>query len=197
MHVLDENVPLLVEENFLLMVDAKKTENYSISDRREGFNFDQMVLIMEELAKLHATSWAYKQSRGISKMSSKYPFLIDTLADQSTGELDVTHPIVDAMKIVIVPSIEIMKGGFAEGKESEIFKSVQKMCGDVDKAVRKAFAFVRPDGIDEVEVESWLRVPPQPIPNYDTRNYQIKLFYYLTMVLMDFMVPCPFELILA
>ena len=154
------------------MTDAKKTENYAMANRHEGFDFDHMKLVIEEIAKLHATSWAFKQSRGIQKLSSKYPFLLDTLVDQRTGDLDHNHPIVEAMKTVIIPSLEVVRRGLTERDQPEIFKSVERLCGDAEAAVRKSFAFIQPQGIDEAEVESWLRIPPQPIDNYNSGKSQ-------------------------
>ncbi|CAL8069689.1 unnamed protein product [Orchesella dallaii] len=61
-------------DNFIMMVDLRKTWGFTMADRRKGFDADHVKLAFTELATIHALSWAYRQ-RVESDLLKKFPFL--------------------------------------------------------------------------------------------------------------------------
>lgn len=46
-----------------------------MSDRQQGLDFDHASLVVKAHALLHSTSWAYKQGKKITSLTSEFPFL--------------------------------------------------------------------------------------------------------------------------
>jgi len=62
-------------DNYIMMVDLRKTWGFQMANRFLGFDIEHLALAVEAQAKLHATSWAYKQKKNLENIQSKFPTL--------------------------------------------------------------------------------------------------------------------------
>ncbi len=61
-------------ENFIVLTDLRKELGYKMFDRTKGLQLDHIILVITELAKIHALSWAYRQ-KVEDNLLKKFPFL--------------------------------------------------------------------------------------------------------------------------
>ncbi|CAL8110271.1 unnamed protein product [Orchesella dallaii] len=146
------------DENFILMTDIR-TIGFTMADRIKGLDLEHTKLVLEEIAKFHALSWAYKQKNGLSLLSDKYPQFADKMYDNDDMMKDFKD-LVDHLRTNAVTMVEEKLGETHPASKS--FKDF--VSGDYMGYMK---LFVKKDGIDEEHVESHLRIKPDADKDYD------------------------------
>lgn len=119
-------------------------------ERTDGLDITHASLVLKEIAKLHATTWAYKQRNGLRLLSSKYNCFEDQMYTKQ-HMIDQFKPIMDSL---CDNTIKVIEEGI--GKEHQAYKGFKDLLAvDIMDLLRRCLV---PEGIDEDFQESYLRV---------------------------------------
>ncbi|ODM88647.1 hypothetical protein Ocin01_18035 [Orchesella cincta] len=149
-------------ESFMLMTDLNKTSGFTMADRIQGLDLDQTKIAMEEIAKLHALSWAYKQKNGLNLLITKYPQLLSEMDTNSDPDLIGMGPLMTHLSASCYKMVEEKLG--ASHPACKSFKHFIARCG-----METMSAFLHKNQIDEKSMESLLRIQPDEDKDY---NYE-------------------------
>ncbi|ODM94101.1 hypothetical protein Ocin01_12582 [Orchesella cincta] len=152
-------------ESFILMTDLRKTSGFTMADRFQGLDLIHTKLALEEIAKLHALSWAYKQKNGMSLLNTKYP--------QFVGEVDGN---ADTMKgfcqlMVHLSNSSLQMAEDKLGASHPACKNFKEFIAGYEP--ERMNAFMRKTGIDEKSVESQLRIQPDEDKDYNYEPWMV------------------------
>lgn len=128
-----------------------------MADRIEGLDKDHILLVIHQIATLHALSWCFKEIEGLDKLSSSYPLLIDTMY----GEFfeNSFKPVMDS---VIASTLTVLEEEL--GSSDPVYKGIKKLCSyDVFEMLNE---FSSPKGVNEREMENKLRVRDSTTKNF-------------------------------
>jgi len=148
-------------ENYLLMVDARKTWGFKMADRRIGLDYDHCKLVMNEIAKFHALSWNYFVKKGLGKLKDKFPFVIESIFRQDQAELlnGMMGMHFQLMLQALNDSTEISPG---------VINGVKRFSED---PLQVMLLFLKEDGhVEEAELLKHFRVKPKPGTNIVNRK---------------------------
>lgn len=135
-----------------------RVSGYSMGDRIQGLNFEQATLVLKQLARLHAATWAYKQENGLRKLSDKYP----NVAEIMYFNREVTEQFQSIMDSCSQTSLALIKETL--GSDHPACLSIKKVLDqDSMDFIRSCFGI---DGVDEYAMEEHLRVKPAKDDNY-------------------------------
>lgn len=140
------------------MTDIRKTFGFKMTDRLTGADYNHCKLIIIELAKLHAISWAYKQKRGIKRLTDIYSNMLDEMFIGKGAE-QFRPMIIDRIET----SLKVIEKGL--GSDSPAYLGATRL-RTVDATVELA-NFLSKDGPDEEMFENLLRIKPELDPNYN------------------------------
>lgn len=141
------------KENFIIMTDLRKTSGCKMVERTDGLDITHASLVLEEIAKLHANTWAYKQKNGLRLLSSKYDCFEDQMYTKQQM-IDSFKPLMDSICDNTLKVIEE-----AIGNEHQAYKSFKELlAADTMDLLRRCLL---PEGIDEDLQERYLRVKPK------------------------------------
>ncbi|CAL8110270.1 unnamed protein product [Orchesella dallaii] len=150
------------DENFILMTDIR-TIGFTMADRIKGLDLEHAKLVLEEIAKYHALSWAYKNKNGLSLLSDKYPQFADQMYDNDDLMKDFKQ-LMDQLGSSSVKMVEEKLGeSHPAAKHFKDFVSRDYM--------EHMKLFVKKDGIDEDNLESYLRIKPEADKDYDNEPW--------------------------
>ncbi|CAL8110275.1 unnamed protein product [Orchesella dallaii] len=147
------------DENFILMTDIRKTFGFTMANRIKGLDLDHAKLVLEEIAKYHALSWAYKQKNGLDLLTNKYPVYRDFVYENEALWKDFEQ-LMDQMSDNAFNMTEETLGAdhpacksLRNAMNKESFNRMQKYVGK--------------NGINEEEIESYLRIKPEQDKDYN------------------------------
>lgn len=141
-------------ENFIIMTDIR-TQGYGMVDRLRGLDVTHAKLALEEIAKLHAATWAYKQKQGLKFICSKYPNFKDDMYDQQQM-VDQFKPMMDNLGDSTAKVVEEALG--ADHPACQGFRDLLNPDKNTMGILRE---FVQAEGMNEELVEGYLRVKPK------------------------------------
>ncbi|CAL8110272.1 unnamed protein product [Orchesella dallaii] len=147
------------DENFIAMTDLRKTFGFTMADRLKGLDLDHARIVLEEMAKYHALSWAYKQKHGLALLTDKYPQLVDTMYSNEGGMKDF-EGVMDQIATNCLKMTED-KLGAAHPACKSLKENVKK------DALQRMGHYLLKNGIDEDEMERCLRIKPEEDKDYN------------------------------
>ncbi|CAL8110273.1 unnamed protein product [Orchesella dallaii] len=151
------------DENFILMTDLRKTFGFTMADRMQGLDLDHARIVLEEMAKVHALSWAYKQKQGLNLLSDKYPQFVDNFYSND-GAMKEFEDLMDQIAANCVK--------MTEDKLGASHPACKSLKNNVNKeGLKRVEQFVLKSGIDEDEMESFLRIKPEKDKDYNTEPW--------------------------
>lgn len=133
------------------MVDMRKTHGYQMTNKLKGQDYHHVKLVLDELAKYHALSHAYKVQTKLSSFISKFACLKDPFFANPTQ-----RPIIDAM---MKGNIEIVLEALQDYCEMHPGLA-EKMRGLAPVAGDYFATFLDPNGVDEEKAEGLMRIKP-------------------------------------
>lgn len=132
-----------------------------MADRIQGLDLEHTHLVLREVAKLHATSWAYKQKNGLQLLTSKYPKCADNMYSNDT----LMNEFQSLMDTLTDNTLKVLEDGI--GCDHPAYQSMHKK---LKTEMEEFLAFMKKyflvEGIDEELMETYLRVKPEPDSNY-------------------------------
>ncbi|ODM99564.1 hypothetical protein Ocin01_07131 [Orchesella cincta] len=147
------------DENFILMTDLRKTFGFTMADRMKGLDLEHTKLVLDEIAKYHALSWAYKQKHGMTLLSNKYPQFEDHLYDNETMMKEFTQ----LMDQIVSNGLKMTEEKL--GPSHPACKSLKdNVTSDALNRIQEYFG---KDGVNEDKMESHLRIKPENDKDYN------------------------------
>ncbi|ODM91728.1 hypothetical protein Ocin01_14956 [Orchesella cincta] len=108
-------------DNFIMMVDLRKTWGFTMAERTKGFDPEHVELAFTELATIHALSWAYR-NRVEYDLIKKFPFL---QVDFEEEEMQMWKNIIYSSIGTAVSTMDSVLGeGNHLSKSTEAFREV-------------------------------------------------------------------------
>jgi len=152
---------------YILMGDMKSDYGFRTADRMVGLGLAEVTLIMQEYAKIHALSWAYKVKNGIKSLESKFTFLklemcAEDLAMFEKMQRASIQQAYDSLTTVVTPEEsayldgllglkskvkEIMESTWIPGKSPERLDGMLRVKNEKDEKLEqedagKMFSFI-------------------------------------------------------
>jgi hypothetical protein len=152
-------------DNYILMTDIRKTHGYTMTDRRKGLDFEHTKLVLKELGKIHAASWVYMQKKGTEVLWGEFPFLKDEMFNDEMAE-----QFAPMMEGITAQAINHVKD--ALGNDSPVVAGIETL-SDPKYGTERLQKYLAPEGIDEEEVESWMRVQHPRDSNFNTTPWRL------------------------
>ncbi|CAL8110269.1 unnamed protein product [Orchesella dallaii] len=154
------------DENFILMTDLRKSLGLTMADRVMGLDLNHAKIVIEEIAKLHALSWAYKQKNGITLLSNKYPQFTD---DSMQNKDDLGKQFKQLMDHISNSSVKMVNEKL--GSSHPACKSFKDFVST--DSTQHMNMFTQKNGIDENEIESHLRIKPEQDKDYNNEPWLV------------------------
>lgn len=158
----DGNNNVVEQHDYIVMTDMRTSFGFKMADRCVGADYDHCRLVVEELAKIHAFSWAYKQRNKIKLLTNIYPNFEEDMFTGKTSE-QFRPMMIDMMKTCFNT---IEKG---LGSDSPAYLGALKL--ETDNYTAEIASLVRKEGPDEEYLESRLRIKPAHDPNYNSEPW--------------------------
>ena len=144
-------------ENYLAMVDMKKSHGFRLGNRFTGLRLEEVELIMEQHAKLHATAWAYKCANGIQNLAHKFPWLAFEMREEDMAMW--IGMMTTNCKTACSTLEKVCKGGV----ESPMVKGTEGIAHKLGDITQAMFDGVLTDADEartaELKLRALLRVP--------------------------------------
>ncbi|ODM99563.1 hypothetical protein Ocin01_07130 [Orchesella cincta] len=153
------------DESFILMTDLRKTFGFTMADRIKGLDMDHIKLVLEEIAKVHALTWAYKQKNELALLSNKYPQFQDEMYNND----DMMKDFLQLMNQLSDSCLKMAEDKLGESHPAcKSFKDF--LAGDIMDRMK---IFVQKNGIDEINLESYLRIKPDEDKDYNPEPWLV------------------------
>jgi len=154
-------VPL---DNFLILTDVRKTSGFKMANQHSSLDWDHCSLVVSELAKIHATSWAYQNKLGASRLSDHF----HCLKQMPSGHLERQNYLNSHFE----SALETLEIRF--GKDSPIVlgtRAFKKKSGEVlGWFLHDEIEF---NGLRETDLDKFMRV----LPPTDSKDYGMNLLH--------------------
>ncbi|CAG7734310.1 unnamed protein product, partial [Allacma fusca] len=129
-------------DNYLVMVDIRKTWGFQMVEKQIGLDYSHTRLAVAELAKLHALSWAMKEKQNLSSLLTKYPYLVEMCFSRINSS-------IDNLVVANLKSVEkIAESTFQPG--SRALRGIEKLKNTGPLEV--LLWFLSPDGVVQEEM---------------------------------------------
>lgn len=149
-------------ENFIAMTDLRRESGFKMANRLQGLDADHAILVVKQLATLHAHSWVFKVGQGLEYFHTVYPDMVDkTFGSEAYGSL---RPLMGSMNNSAMAQVEQ-----EFGSDHPIYLGLKKFYSnnDIIEVLQK---FVTHEGTQEKELESLLRVRDERKTNFVEGN---------------------------
>lgn len=130
----------------------RKTYGFRLADKLKGQDYYHAKLVLDELAKFHALSHAYKVKNNLSSLKSKFRFMDDPFLS-NPGQRPTIDSMIDTSVSIILNALQ----DYFEAKPDlrDVLRKLVHVAGDYFTM------FLNENGVDEEKAESLTKLKPK------------------------------------